>query len=145
MKMYIFAMSEYKKEIYRKLTSASEQINEHIIRLLLFPHCKYENHWKNEIYSFLFRIDRLKGKNKWPSAKFIKEALAVHNDILQNYVLPVIEQESEFTAANIPLSTIEAAINEYQDWLADNLSKSGIVSLADVHTKLDEILKKYQK
>lgn len=145
MKIYIFAMSEYQKEIYRKLTSASEQIDEHIIRLLLFPNCRYQEHWKDEIYAFLSRIERLKGKNKWPKAKFIKEALEVHNDILQSYIYFVTDVESQFTPVNVELDVIESAINEYQDWISEELSKNGYVRLSEVHTKLDEILKKYQK
>ena len=138
-------MSEYQKEIYRKLTSASEQIDKHIVRLLIFPNCRYEKHWKDEIFAFLSDINKLKGKNKWPKAKFIKDALAVHNDILQSYIYFVTDVESQFTPVNVELDVIESAVEDYQDWIAAELSTKGYVRLSEVHTKLDEILKKYQK
>lgn len=145
MKIYIRAMSEELSEIRRTLSSASKQIDQHIIRLLLYPDAEYTSHWKKEIATFLHDIDRRKGSNKWPKQSFIYDALAVHNDILDNYRRYVIETESELMPIDVALHNIEQCISEYQRWISTELAKSGYVSQADIINELTLLVDKYSK
>ena len=140
----ILGISEYQNKIYDKLTTASEHIDEHIIKLLYYSDSSYVEHWKAEIFAFLHKIDKLKGRNKWPKSKFIKEALSTHNDMLHEYGLLVKEEESELAPRYISDDTILLAVNDYQNWLAEQLSIKGIVLHSEVCAKLDEIIKNYE-
>lgn len=137
--IYIKSMSEAQSRIYDNLTAVSKQIDMHIIRLLLYPDSKYVDHWMHEVWSFLFDIDTLKRKNTYPKASFIKKALSTHNDILGNYVKIVKSLESELTPQRIDLATVEYCVEEYQDWIAEQLSKYGYVEQKDVKEVLQDI------
>ena len=132
-------MSEYKSRIYDTLVSASEQIDLHMIRLMLFPNSHYVDHWMHEIWSFLFKVDKLKGKNKYPTAKFIYDALSVHNDILGNYMKIVEDLEENLEPVDIAVSDVISAVVSYQKWIASELSQNGIVLQKDVKAKLHEL------
>lgn len=143
MKVYVKAFSSRRSEIRQELHSISKQIDKHIIRLLIYPTNSLVKHWKHEIWTFQNDIDRLKGTNKYPSSNFIFDALAVHNDITDNLILIVKETEYELTPQDISVGAATAALVEYQTWLADNLSKYGVVRHKEVEDKLDEIMQNY--
>lgn len=125
---YIIAMSKSQQKIYDEIEHASKQIDKHIIRLILYPDAQEFNHWMNEIVSFLSDVDLLKGRNKWPSKKFILKALQTHNDILDTYRWQVQNVEDELTARNVNPSVILRSIEKYQDWLSTELSNKGAIS-----------------
>lgn len=143
MKVYIRAFSSRRNEIRQELRNISKEIDKHIIKLLIYPNNSLVDHWKHEIWTFQNDIDRLKGTNKYPSSQFIFDALSVHNDIVGNLVLIVKETEYKLDSQDISEGAAAAALEEYQKWLADNLSKYGIVRHKDVENKLDEIMNKY--
>lgn len=132
MKIYIRSMSEYQSKIYDNLVSASNQVNMHLIRLLLYPDSRFVDHWMHEIWSFLYRVDKLKGINKYPKAKFIRNALAVHNDTVENYIAVVKDLESELEPADVNIEDVIKLIEQYQAWIAEQLSKQGVVLQNDV-------------
>ena len=136
MYIYIRSMSERQSEIHREISAASKQIDMHIIRLMLYPNSSYRDHWMHEIWSFLFEVDKLKGKNKYPKAKFIKDALAAHNDVIDNYKEIVEDLEGELTERDISTEYIIQVIEKYQDWLANELSTHGKVKQSDVKIEL---------
>ena len=143
MHIYIRAMSESQNKIYDKLTDKSDQILIHLAKLLIYPNCQYVNHWKKEIMSFLWRVDKLKGKNKYPSEKFIVKALSTHNDVLAHYISHAIDAESELQPNQISSDTFERAAKEYQHWLAKMLSQQGVIDASLIYSELDEIVRKY--
>ena len=133
-------MSKAQQKIYDEIEHASKQIDKHIIRLLLYPDAREQNHWMNEIISFLSDVDLLKGKNKWPNKKFILKALQTHNDVLDGYRWQVQDQEDELTARNVNPSVILQSIEKYQDWLATELSTHGVISSQDAKSVLKHII-----
>ena len=143
MKLYMYAMSETLSEIRRNLSAVSKPLDQHIIRLLLYPESEYVVHWKKEIANMLYDVDRRKGSNKWPKQSFIIDALAVHNDILENYKRYVVEVESELVPKDVPLRSIEQCISEYQQWISTKLAESGYVSRAEIFDELDSLVSKY--
>lgn len=143
MYIYIRSMSEAQSKIYDKLTDRSEQIDQHIIRILLFPDSRYVDHWMHEIWASLHTVDRLKGKNTWPKEKFIKKCLSTHNDILDVYTEVVKDIESSLIPNDVPAVCILYSIEAYQDWIARELSINGYVTQAAVKAKLSDIIRKY--
>ena len=64
MRIFVTEFAESKKEIERELKPKTENIIEHLFKLYLVPEHTAVNHWKQEIYSFLHTIDKLKGNIK---------------------------------------------------------------------------------
>lgn len=139
MYIYIRSMSEAQTEIYRDIRNASDQITMHILKLLLYPTSSYVDHWMHEIWSFLYIVKKLKGKNKWPEADFIKKAMSTGNDIIPQFMAVVMDEESELEPTWIDPDDALACIEAYQDWIAFELSSYGVVRQSDVKAKLKEI------
>ena len=140
MYMYIRAMSEDQKSIQSELKSHSEQLDEHIIRLMLYPTSEYVPHWKQEIWNFLHRVDKLKGKNKFPKAQFILDSISTHNDMIEELRGLVEDLESELTPVKIDTQNIIAVLEAYQKWISEKLSVQGVVRQSEVYAKLDELM-----
>jgi hypothetical protein len=140
MQRYIYAMSKAQRAIYAEVEAASKQIDQHLIRLMLYPDSEHVSHWKQEICSFLNSVDLLKGKNKWPSKRLLMKALTTHNDILDTYTWQVIDWEDELTPLNVSPSTIRRGVEFYQDWLAECLSENGAISKKLAYRVLDDIV-----
>lgn len=140
MYIYIRGMSEYQSKIYDKLTDAADKIVEHIVKLALFPNCIEEaNHWKREIFSFLWKIDKLKGKNKYPSEKFIYNALSVHTDNIEVY-MDVISNDFKEAPSSVSVKSMTDCVDSYMHWAAHTLSATGRLQSSEIYAKLDELL-----
>lgn len=139
MYIYIRSMSEAQTEIYRDIRDASDQITMHLLKILMFPSSTYVDHWMHEVWSFLFKVKRLKGKNRWPKASFIKKAMSTSNDMLPQLMYVVADLESESDPIWISDSEALRCVEAYQDWLASELSAHGAVRQSDVKSKLKEI------
>ena len=140
MYLYIRSMSESKNKIYSDITSASKQIDQHIIRLMLYPNSSYRDHWMHEIWAFLHDVDTLKNTHKFPKKSFIFDALSVHNDILRNYVKLVISEEEDLEPSYIDLDDLLSITRSYQDWLSEKLSSEGVVFQKDVKSKIIDLI-----
>ena len=140
MYIYIRSMSEAQSRIYDKLTEISWKIDEHIVKLLLLPDCQEANRWKREIARFLDHIDKLKGKNKYPDAKFIKKCLSTHNDAIDALLYGVSGNLSETNQRLISEEDVLAALETYQNWLAVELSEHGAIRYFDAYQVLDDIV-----
>lgn len=79
-------MSESTKEVRRQITSKMEQLDKHLLTLILFPDCNSKKHWMTGVYTFLNSVDKLKNRRKWPPYKCIREATSVHEDMLDVYI-----------------------------------------------------------
>ena len=139
MYIYIRSMSETQQEVRRNIVAASNRINLHIAKILLFSDSQNVDHWMHEIWSFLYKVDKLKGKNKWPKVSFIKEALAVHNDNLEGTLEIAVDLEDGLTPSHVSLRTLQECIEKYQDWLSSELSTYGYVVQKDVKEQLRKI------
>lgn len=136
--IYIRSMSESQTEIYRELTSAGDQINLHILKILMFPDCDYVDHWMHEIRSFLFRVKKLKSKNRWPKETFIRKAISTTNDMIEQLMIVVEDEETDLTSRKIHPEDALKCIENYQNWISHELSTKGVVKQSDVKTKLSE-------
>lgn len=140
MYIYIRSMAEAKNKIYNKLTAKAPEINKHIIKLILFPNHTAYNHWKQEIYSFANQVQFVKGKNKFPKEKFILECLSIANDQTERYIDWIVKEYKDSTPEYAYPGQIQSAIEEYQKWVAHELSTQGFIVSYDAYDKLDEIV-----
>lgn len=144
MYIYIRSMSEAQSKIYDRLTSHVDELDKHIIKLLLYPSSQYVSHWQHEIYSFVNIVHRLKSNNKLPTKKFIKQCLAVANDSISILIWQTQAEEDDLVprevGVDISVSMISDILVAYQDWLAEQLSLNGAVIQQQVRSKLIELV-----
>lgn len=129
---YIRAMPRGDKDIENRIADAAEQIDEHLIKLILYPNNTQDiEHWRSEIYAFLHKVDKRKTANKYPKSRFIYNALACHNDIMDN-IIRCVKSEYAYTPKYISNPEILEIIEKYQKWLAYELSSQGAVTKQEV-------------
>ena len=145
MKIYINAMAEQKKEIERSLSPKTDMIIEHMLYLCLAPNCTTVNHWMDEIYSFISKIDKLKGKNRFPSARMIYEwTYSKKQDLVKDtrWLSVMIEdaKDKENIADDFDvqyvMNDLDAMCMSYFKWLSEELASVGAVSRKSVREKL---------
>jgi len=139
---YIVAMSVDKQKIQNDLIDSGKQTVLHIIKLVLYPDSPSVNHWKQEIYSFLHDVPKLKGSNKIPEASFIFNAISSWDDMIDKLVIEVQDEEEVESSVEVNIDQLQTMISEYHRWAADELSSSGILRRSDVYSKIDEIMNK---
>ena len=142
---YIKAMSEERRTIHNRLVDRSDVINEHIIKLLLFPDSSDRDHWKQEIVNALPRIQKMKGTNKFPSASFIQEGLSTFNDSVSSYIRTIEDDYRTLSPVPVGQRDIVRALQWYQSYLAKELSKNGSILRTEAYFILDDIVSTYSK
>lgn len=140
MKIQVTAMSKSQSRMHDSIANASEQINLHIAKLMLFPESPYVDHWMHEIWSFMPRIGTLKSTGKLPKSEFIKKVMSEDNDILSAYLVNAADDEDQLDPVNVSVTAYTAVLTAYQDWLSKELSANGLVRQQDVKDKLAELL-----
>lgn len=143
--------SERKQKIEDELTSATKQIIKHICKIVLMPDNVSVNHWKGEIASFLYEIDKLKGKNKYPSYKQIMDwTYNKQKDMLTDIhkmKLILIDIAEEYRLKQFDVDKTIKSINEfsinYFSWIAKQLSNNGYVLRNSIYTELNELINKF--
>jgi hypothetical protein len=140
MYLYIRGAARYRDKIYDQITDASDQIDEHLVRLIIYPDNPAKSHWIHEIWSFLHRIHKLKGSKKYPKVAFIEDALNCGNDIIPNIVATVKDMEPDLTPVDVTEDQILHIFTAYQHWLATELSNHGVVNESDVKEVITNLL-----
>lgn len=140
-KMYIYAMSRKLKDIGADLNSKAQNMILHLIKVILYPHHTSQNHWFQEIYASLNKVDLVKGKNRTPKSEFIYNNLIKgHSYYINSYIRAIIKDygESEF---EISYDDILFYVQEYCRWLSLELSQNGFVSRTDAYNHLNDVVK----
>lgn len=150
MKIYINAMAEQKKEIERSLSPKTDMIIEHMLYLCLAPTCTTVSHWMDEIYSFISKIDKLKGKNRFPSARMIyewtygkKQDLVKDTRWLSVMIDDARDKENitdDFDVQDV-MNDLDTMCMFYFQWLSEELASVGAVSRKSVREKLKALMR----
>lgn len=137
----IFGFANRKSDIAAMIEENTRELIQHLIKLWVFPDAKDCNHWKQEVYNFLYRVPRLKRSNKFPSKKFIlNNTIVVNKDNISALLRIVItDYKNQYEQKKSEYSTMEESILLYFDWLAEELSINGKVARNDVYAKLSEL------
>lgn len=150
MKMYIFGFAKSRLEIEIALNGKTQQIIEHMCKLVLFPEHSARNHWKKEIASQLYTISKLKTSKQFPNQRQIyywtykKEQdllqdsawmSKMYNHLVKEYnSIPNIT-EDEF------LYRADTVCDKYFKWISEVLSKDGFVEFDQIYGMLDSLLR----
>lgn len=149
MKIYIRGFAEAQKEIERRLSAHTDEIIEHIIKLVLMPDNSARNHWEGEIAGQLKSIDRLKNSKKFPSAKQIykwtygkKQDLVVDAKWMGVSIREIEEIYDVYIDQSVYdiCDTVDEVCTNYFQWISIELSTVGKVSTPTIYRKLDELI-----
>ena len=143
-----------KKEIQRRLINVTPKIVEHLMYLTLDPDNINRNHWKQEIYSFLYDIEFLKGGKKLPKKEFIYDnTYGVKKDQIQNYkwfstrIKALCRKENIEMPDDIEITqnNVDFVCSCYFSWLATHLSEDGVIDDEECYKYLDTVLNTLDK
>lgn len=139
----ILGFAYSRSKIAEDLEANVRSIIRHLIKLWRYPHAAEVNHWRQEVYSFLYEVGRLKGSNKYPSVEFImKNTYNVNKSDIPKWFNGVSRTyDGKFESLDIrdDVDLMNKRIKEYFEWLADALSTDGYVFPEDVYSKLKEL------
>ena len=149
-KYYLTEMSLDKERLIQRILDKTEKINDLLLKCLLIQNTTNNlNHWSTEIYSFLPRIQKLKGKNKLPSEKLLTTyTLGYFQDTLLEYMDAMIISMNDIENTNIIEYNKQAlydCIIDYYKWLIPNLANTGNVNIIAVKQEIKELIEKYNK
>ena len=130
-------MSTTKRELTHQLVSASLPLTEHLVKLYLFPDSINVDHWKQEVWNFVHQVPRLKGSNKYPSAKLIFSCLSTYLDEVEN-TADLMRSEYPLTATRSDYTHAEEMIAEYIESVSAILAKQGKINSSEVYMLLDK-------
>ena len=88
-----------------------------------------------------------KGYNKLITSKFVYSCVAEDNSFIPS-LIQICKEEmciSLQKPIDLPESYVIAAVEEYQHWLADQLSSQGIVTRKEVQVAITELLLQVMK
>lgn len=128
-----------RSEIAARLEENTRILMMHLIKLWMFPGASEVNHWRNEVYSFLNQVPRLKGVNKFPSSEFIFNSTFVPNEscIDDLYEDVYDDYTDNHTLDRTNCDAMHQVIEDYYIWISDILSKRGVVSHKKVLQELE--------
>lgn len=143
MKIYVKASAMKKKDLADDLQDVTIPIIQHLLKLYLFPNAEEKMHWRREVAKLLRGVPKLKAKHKRPSANFIFEnTYLMFSYRIKEFVDDVIADEYTLTPDNYKFQNIDWAVNiieEYFDWLSNQLSTYGVITLPTIYSKLEEL------
>lgn len=149
LKYYIKSMSSSQMIIIRNLEAHTDEIIEHIIKLVLMPGHSARNHWKSEIAAQIKSVKKLDGKNRFPTADqlyawtYKKDQDLVTDEKWMKVTIEEIEDEYNIEVTDTVNSIcvrVDEICQNYFKWLADELSDAGKVTSSRIYQKLDELL-----
>ena len=122
---YIYGFGKSRKDILEEIDSSAYQLIEHLVKIILYRDRGNLDHWCKELYGFLPRIDKIKGKNKYPSKDMIINALERDKHTTVCHVLKRVKLDYEYVPYNVSINVIENFIDLYFDWISEILCKEG--------------------
>lgn len=143
MKRYISCMSKTRSEVRDSLENLAVPCMTHLAKIWLFPNSEMQHHWKREVWSFYSEIDRMKPKNRIPSAQFIYDcSWGIKNHLKEKTVQRAIDLEYE----NTPdidrlndLNTLYSNMEKYFLWVSKTLHEDELINLNQVLYELEEL------
>lgn len=137
--MKIFALSRCNQDVFSKLADKSETLIDHLIKVFLYPNAFEVSHWKQEVWTTLNRVPKLKSNNKFPTYQQIMKSIwNSYEDIIPNLVDLWISEINEIPM-KLSYENIHSAIHQYMNWAAYELSTKGIVTSKSVYKIIESI------
>lgn len=149
MRIFVTEFADSKKNMERELKPKTKQIINHLYKLYCMPDHESRNHWMREIANFLNEINKLSGKNKFPTEKQLYDwtYYKFKDQVTEQFYMKAMTKnitDRYNVLIDIPLDDIckefDNICESYFRWLAGQLSKYGIVSNYEIYDKLDELV-----
>ena len=147
-KQNLTEMAEKLSKIIDNLNNLTQPVINHLILCLLFSDNQNINHWKKEVYNFIYKLPKDSRTNKYPKFNTLKK-FAIDNwaDTLDNnlnvYIDNIVEDENLIKPNNIDNNKLASLILAYFIWLYQNLSEFGIMQRSDVYNYINNLIKEY--
>lgn len=122
---YIRCMSKNKRDIEADIDNKSDELVEHLIKIIIYRNRGNLDHWCNELYGFIPSVPRQKSNNKFPSSSFIYDALTEGSFKNFDRKVYAIKNTYDYEYYNISNQVIANYVKLYLQWAADELSKYG--------------------
>lgn len=140
--MKIFAYAKNRSKIFDDLEDKSEEVFEHVLKVLMYPGHEAENHWVKEIYANLHKVSKLSSSNKFPKyADIMKHTWYIHEDMLRETVSALVIDYGATDQADTHL--LYTACYDYFQWISKELSNRGVISKTEISDELDAIIEAY--
>lgn len=146
MKIYIKCMGKSRKDIIEDLDSKSVPLVEHLIKIILYQHRGNFAHWIDEVFGFIPRVDKLKGKNRFPDAKTIYHAMWDMNELNLDRTVKYVERIcKDYEPYPIDILDIQDFVASYLKSLSKELSEYGRVYPSNCEDTIRTLLSKYKE
>ena len=132
MKFRLVEFAYDRRKIEDILVNKSPEILEHLIKIYFYPGNDNTNHWKDEIYSFINRVPKIKFNNTF----------GVWGDTIPNIVDKVLDEYGD-SNREYNMSDCLDFCSRYFTWLSNELSSKGLISKKDVYEIIDNLLHDY--
>lgn len=145
MKVYVKAMADSRKECWARLDNIGDPLIEHLIKLFYYSDNGNTEHWKDEVYSFLHSVFKLKNNKKFPSSKFIFDSLTdSYFPVFDKMESSVLYRYDKTLRRNVSYcdSSCKEFVSKYLRWISHELSECGRVSCIQVNDYLTMCLAK---
>lgn len=126
-----------------------KKVNIHLLYCLEWYNSNNYNHWKKEIASFIPELPKIKGTNKYPTEKQLKNWII--NDTIEqvkekiNNIIEEAEYEENKSMEKIDSFVAQNYLIEFWNGLANYLANGKAVRVRDVYNKVDELVQKYSE
>lgn len=140
---YVKANAKRLSDIGDHLEEVTLPLLESLAQLYLFPNTEYENHWRVEVWEKLSEVPKIKRSHKLPKKDYIlKNTWYEYNDKIKTIMNRAVAHEYSLIPDPVRRKNVSEFYNickEYMSWIADKLSKDGIVDPEDVYQKLEDL------
>lgn len=148
-KRRILEMARDKDYILQLFDSKKYPIILHLINCYMWTESHWYSHWKDEIYSFLFELPKLKTTKKYPTRDdlekwFIEEVKENLDDRINKYVKDAAYNEKNLKLPKYNEKSLYDYLLEYFVWLCDNISDGKSISKKLVSEEVDYLINKYK-
>lgn len=140
-KLKIFEMANSLKNIKDNLDNMSAVVLEHLAKLAILDSPQNKNHWRQEVYNFLHRTQKIKGTNKYPNSKIIFDSTWGRNgDSFEDvFIRLALTEYKDIPVKSYDIKNITENAKQYFKWLSEKLGENPVISSNEIYTKLNEL------
>ena len=136
-----------KRRLHNYLAANNIDMLKALIKLIMYPYAPNMASLILEVHDSAYICPVSKGYSKLITSKFVYDCVAEDNSFIPSLIQICKEEMCISLQKPIDLheSYVIAAIEEYQHWLADQLSSQGIVTRKEVQEAITELLLQVMK
>lgn len=138
-------------DMQSQLSSMPTKLITHLMKIYLMPNHTNRNHWKDEIYTFINNVSKLKGTHEYPTPKQIYDWIyKTMQDCFTDSAWFDVFITNMCDSYNIQLrgpsikylDDFDTICESYFKWLANILGIVGIVKRSAVFAQIDKLIPK---